>query len=453
MGHGSLQICVIFGFKVNSYQLGLEYLSRLTPWNGRGGFSLTELTRVMRRLGDPQDKLPAVHIGGTNGKGSVSAASAAILGACGYRVGLNISPHLQRVNERIVIDGLQVPDEFLGDFAYSVRQAAHREGVELSFHEAITALAFIGLYEAGVEWLVVEVGLGGRLDASNVISRPAATAIVSISFDHQAILGDTLAKIAAEKAGIVKPAAPLVTGDLPLDADTVISAKAKAVPHFKFGRDFNVASTEGGSIGFWGKEFVAGKDIRFDFTPPLAGAHQVHNLGVAAALGLVLGLPQERVKAGVEGVFWPARLEQVELSGLNLVLDCAHNTAGIASFISFLESSGASDIDLTFGVLDTKDWREMVAMLKPYVKVWRLLAPQSERALPLEALAAEIGVSGNGVRIECYGERYERCLEDIISERRGDRGFVTGSMYMVGRIRELLGVKERPLWRRVPSVL
>ncbi len=441
------------GLKVNSSQLGLEYLSRLTPWNGRGGFSLSELARVMGRLGDPQDKLPCVHIAGTNGKGSVSAASAAILGACGYRVGLNISPHLQRVNERIVIDGFQVSDEFLGDFAYSVRQAAHREGVELSFHEATTALAFIGLYESGVEWLVIEVGLGGRLDASNVISRPAATAIVSISFDHQAILGDTLAKIAAEKAGIVKPGVPLVTGYLPVEADTVISAKAQAGPHFKFGRDFNVIPKVDGAIGFWGKDFVGERDIRFDFSPPLAGAHQAHNLGVAAAIGLVLGLPQERVKAGVEGVFWPARLEVLELSGLNLLLDCAHNIAGVASFISFLESSGFKEIDLIFGVLDTKDWREMVAMLKPYVKVWRLLAPQSERALPLEALVAEIGISGNGVRIECYGERYEVCLEEIVSERRGDMGFVTGSMYMVGRIRELIGVQERPIWRRDAIVL
>jgi dihydrofolate synthase/folylpolyglutamate synthase len=353
----------------------------------------------------------------------------------------------------VVVDGLQVSDEFLGDFAYSVRQAAHREGVELSFHEAITALAFLGLYESGVEWLVVEVGLGGRLDASNVISRPAATAIVSISFDHQAILGDTIGKIAAEKAGIIKRGSPLVTGALPDEAGAVISAIARDIPHFKYGRDFKLASSLNSSIGFWGKEFVGGRDIRFEFIPSLAGAHQEHNLGVAAAIGLVLGLPQERVKAGIEGVFWPARLEVLELSGLNLVLDCAHNTAGIASFISFLESSGAANIDLTFGVLDTKDWREMVSMLKPYVGCWRLLAPQSERALPLEELAAEIKLSGNEVRVECYGEGYERCLMDIISDRGGDRGFVTGSMYMVGRMRELIGVRERPIWKRVSSVL
>jgi dihydrofolate synthase/folylpolyglutamate synthase len=436
---------------MNKSKAGYEYLATLRPWNGRGGFSLEELVRVLARLDNPQDKVPTVHVAGTNGKGSVSAATAAILARSGYRVGMNISPHLQKLNERIVIDGLSCSDEFIGEFAYAVRQAAHKELVELSFHEAITAVAFLGLWEVGVEWSVIEVGLGGRLDASNVISRPAATAIVTISFDHQAILGDTLGQIAAEKAGIIKPGSPLITGILGKEADSVVSKMAKGVPHYRFGRDFDARVKDDGStsvIGYWGKEFPIGKNISFDFKPGLLGRHQAHNLTVAATLGLVLGCTPEAVKEGIEGVFWPGRLEEVELSGLKLVLDCAHNPAGVESFTSFLDTRGVRGIDLTFGVLDSKNWQEMVNRLKPYVSTWRLLTPESDRALPLEQLVQELKISGTGVRVEVYGSDYERCLQEILSQAESGSAYITGSMYMLGRIRDMLSIPERPLWRR-----
>ncbi len=436
---------------MNRSRAGYEYLATLRPWNGRGGFSLDELIKVLKRLDNPQDKVPTIHVAGTNGKGSVSAATASILGRSGYRVGMNISPHLQKLNERIVIDGLACSDDFIGEFAYSVRQAAHKELVELSFHEAITAVAFLGLWEIGVEWSVIEVGLGGRLDASNVISRPAATAIVTISYDHQAILGDTLGQIAAEKAGIIKPGSPLITGILGKEADNVISKIAQHVPHYKFGRDFDARMKGEGvesSIEYWGKDFPVGKNLSFDFKPSLAGKHQAHNLTVAATIGLVVGCTIEAVKEGIEGVFWPGRLEEVDVSGIKLVLDCAHNPAGIDSFISFLDSRGARSIDLTFGVLDSKNWREMVTKLAPYVSTWRLLTPESDRALPMQELVNELQLSCAGVRIEQYGQDYERCLREILSQAEGGSAYITGSMYMLGRVREMLSIPERPLWSK-----
>jgi len=154
---------------VNKSHIGKEYLGKLTPWNGRGGFALEGIIKVLKRLGEPQESLPIVHIAGTNGKGSVSSAVASILGSAGYRVGLNTSPHLQTLNERIVIEGMPLEDTTLGEICYDIRTAADRELVELSFHEAITAASFLAFRELGVEWAVVEVGLGGRLDASNVI--------------------------------------------------------------------------------------------------------------------------------------------------------------------------------------------------------------------------------------------------------------------------------------------
>lgn len=436
---------------MNAVRAGLEYLGKLTPWNGRGGFALQYITAVLKRLGNPQDAIPTIHIAGTNGKGSVSSAVSSILGAAGYRVGLNVSPHLQSINERLVIDGLPVSDEFLGEFALEIRNAAARELVELSFHEAITALAFLSFRESGCEWAVMEVGLGGRLDASNVISRPAATAIVTIDYDHQAILGNTLGEIAREKAGIIKLGSPMICGNLPKEAANVIAKKAADIQLMTFRRDYGARELDGADAGgfvYWDKNYRSGVGDLFHYSTLLPGAHQGHNMAVAIKLGLTVGMTPEVCKSGVEGAFWPARLERIDTMGRPFVLDCAHNTAGIKAFTSFLEANNLHRLDLTFGVLDTKNWQSMVQALKPYVQTWRLLRPDSERALPEELLRAELGVSGTGIRVLGYGGDYERCLRDAIDEDNGQPAFVTGSMYMVGKLREMLAVPTKPLWRR-----
>jgi dihydrofolate synthase/folylpolyglutamate synthase len=436
---------------VNTVRSGLEYLSKLTPWNGRGGFALEYITKVLERLGNPQDSLPSIHIAGTNGKGSVSSAVSSILAASGYRVGLNTSPHLEQMNERLVVDGRSVSDEFLGEFAFAVRNAAQRALVELSFHEAITAIAFLGFREVGVEWMVMEVGLGGRLDASNVISRPAATAIVTIDYDHQAILGNTLAEIAREKAGITKPGTPMISGFLPKEAANAVSKVVTGVPLFRYGKDFGVAplpQINKSTFGYWDKNHGSGVGDLFHFSTPLPGMHQGHNMAVAAKIGLTVGMSQEDCRSGIEQVFWPGRLERIETVGRPYVLDCAHNGAGVSAFIEYIHACGEKGIDLTFGVLDTKNWQGMLQALKPHVGTWRLLRPESERALPEEELIRELGVSGTEVRILRYNKDYERCVRDTIAEDNGHPAFVTGSMYMVGKLRSMLSVPPKPLWKR-----
>ncbi len=438
------------GGTVNKAQTGISYLNTLTPWNGRGGFALEGISKVLKRLGQPQDSYPTVHIAGTNGKGSVSASVSSILGAAGYKVGLNTSPHLQLFNERIVIDGLPIDDQPLGEFCYDVRGAAAKEMVELSFHEAITAVTFLAFREIGVDWGVVEVGLGGRLDASNVISRPAATAIVTIDYDHQAILGNTLAEIAGEKAGIIKQGSPLISGLLPPEADRVVNAKGKVTKHYRYQTDYGVSPVKGevpNTFGYWGKDFPIAPITTFDFTSPLAGIHQAHNLSVAATIGLAIGMKPEIVKSGLEGVYWPARLEKLSVDGCSIVMDCAHNQAGIRAFIDYLQRAEAGLIDLTFGVLDTKNWREMIGMLSPHVRHWRLIKPDSERALPLELVEEEIRISGNEVRISSYGSDYEALARDMIRSSEGRTLFVTGSMYMIGKLRCILGLPVKPIWK------
>jgi dihydrofolate synthase/folylpolyglutamate synthase len=434
---------------VNKSHIGIGYLSKLTPWNGRGGFALEGIIRVLDRLGKPQDTLPIVHIAGTNGKGSVSSAVASILGASGYKVGLNSSPHLQVINERVVIDGIPIDDNALGELCYDIRTAADREIVELSFHEAITAVAFLAFRELGVDWAVVEVGLGGRLDASNVISRPAATSIVTIDFDHQAILGNTLAAIAGEKAGIVKPGSPLISGFLPSEAEKVVCQKAKDVKHYRFGTDFGCSYVDGEqsqTFGYWGKDLPVSPLTRFDFTSPLAGLHQGHNLAVAATIGLALGMTEEVVRSGISNVHWPARMEQVVVDGIELLMDCAHNPAGIRAFINYLRRRNEPLIDLTFGVLDTKNWQEMIQLLSPFVGHWRIILPDSERALPLERVRQEIALSGNDVRVSIYENDYERLVRELLDSSQEGKRYITGSMYMVGKIRNMLALPWKPLW-------
>ncbi len=443
---------VSHGGTVNKARLGIAYLNNLTLWNGRGGFSLEGIIRVLRRLGDPQDSYPTVHVAGTNGKGSVSCAVSSILGAAGYRVGLNTSPHLQLFNERIVIDGLPIDDHSLGEFCYDIRSAASKELVELSFHEAITAVSFLAFREIGVEWGVIEVGLGGRLDASNVISRPAATAIVTIDYDHQAILGNTLAEIATEKAGIIKPGSPLISGCLPMEAERVVHQKAAVTKHYRFATDYGVAQTPdvgGDTFGYWGKDFPISPMETFNFTSPLPGIHQGHNLAVAATVGLAMGMSAENVKKGIEGAYWPGRLEQLVVDGTPILMDCAHNQAGIRAFIQYLLRRNAGSIDLTFGVLDTKNWKEMISMLAPHVNHWRLIKPDSERALPLELVAAQIQLSGSDIKISVYEGDYDALVRDLVRTGDGETRYVTGSMYMIGRLRNALGVPLKPLWKAV----
>ena len=201
---------------------GLDYLATLTRWDGTGEFNLTALSRVLNYFGNPQDKVPSIHVGGTNGKGSVCVTTAAIIGAAGYRCGLATSPHLSRINERIVIDGHEVDDYSLSTLALELERSCVRKKETLTYHEALTAMSFLAFFENKVDWMVVEVGLGGTLDASNVISKPEISVITTIDFDHEDILGNSLRLIAREKAGIIKNGSRVVIGPMSAEAREII---------------------------------------------------------------------------------------------------------------------------------------------------------------------------------------------------------------------------------------
>lgn len=272
---------------------GRRFLASLTRWDGRGGFSLEPIQRVLVSLDNPQDKVPIIHVAGTNGKGSTSVMLSAIFGQEGKRVGLTISPHLNQVNERIVIDGLPVSDDLFEVSADAIRWGCEKTGESLSYHEALTAMAFFAFCEEGVELSVIEVGLGGRLDASNVIKKPLVSVITSIGLDHTDILGSSEEAIAAEKAGIIKPGSHVVVGArVSNEAFGVISNNAIGVGSSidRFGVEFSSILTEKGEGLYSGP---SSKGIVF--RPSLLGEHQIENGALALRVGEYLGVSIERV--------------------------------------------------------------------------------------------------------------------------------------------------------------
>lgn len=400
---------------------------------------------VMRELGDPQDRIKSVIVGGTNGKGSVSAALAAILGQGGSRVGLNISPHLTSVEERIVIDGVAVSSDDLNRAAIIIRDTAKAVGTFLSFHEAITATAYLLMHDLNCEWGVFEVGVGGRLDAANIIRNPEASVIVSVGLDHQLLLGDTISKIAREKAGIMRENTPVITGQMQPEAEKELSECALSVGarRYSYGRDYSVM-LESHEIPYfrsreWGDVALA---------PSLVGEHQIHNMSVAICAGRVLGSSIGNCSGGVSSVHWPARLERVSYHGREILLDCAHNVPGVEALCHYLRSRKLFNITCIFGAIKTKEWREMATRLAPYVSRWLLLEPVSEHAVSCLELSKFL--SGFDAKQEVFGGDYERLLAKVAGEK-GSGGIVaTGSIYMIGGLRALIVPNDRPLWHRIP---
>jgi dihydrofolate synthase/folylpolyglutamate synthase len=395
------------------------YLEGLRPLAMR--FGLERMERALAALGHPERRYPVLHVAGTNGKGSTCAMAAAALSAAGHRVGLYTSPHLVRFNERIAVDGVPVDDATLEARIGEVRRACpwHEAGGEddrLTYFEFATLLGLLEFAARGVGAAVVEVGLGGRLDATNAIARPAVTAVARIGLDHTQLLGDTVEQVAREKAGIFKPGVPAVAhGDQPPGVVEVLRAEAARV-----GAPFSVAPAD------W--EGVVG----------LRGPHQHANAGLAAAAlralasrGVAVG--DGAIARGIAGAVWPGRLEEVG----GVLLDGAHNPQGAAALAAALAAlHPGRPVELVFGVLADKDLAGMLLALRPAVRRLHVTAPASPRARPaaeVEALARSLGVEAHahgGLReaLECA----RRAAVD------GALVAVGGSLYVVGEARGLL---------------
>ena len=391
----------------------LERLYRLVPRGQKLG--LERMQAACARFGNPERSFTSVHIAGTNGKGTVAAFVTGMARAAGLRAGTYTSPHLQRFAERIVIDGSPIADEQLVPLLNHVMDGAP----ELTFFEVATLAAFLAFREAGVQLAILEVGLGGRLDATNVIPPPRVAAITRIAFDHMIELGDTLAKIAAEKAGIIKPGSAVVLGKLHPDARAVIEERA--------------AEVGARVVALGSPEPIPGAPLAYPRVALLGS-----NLAVAVTIGRELGWAPEILAQGVENTTWPGRNELLHRSGQDLtLLDCAHNPDGAVALSHALDPSVLADIEsrreiaLVFGALNTKNWRAMLRRLEQVAGQRIYVAPPVPKAVdPREMLQISPGEVAGSVE-----EALTRARELV-----GSKGVVVvaGSTFLVGAARALL---------------
>ena len=412
----------------NEYSTVLSSLYALEAAKGMD-FKLERVALALKSLGDPHKRFASVHIAGTNGKGSVAAMLHAMLSAAGHRVGLYTSPHLVSFTERIRVGVTEIAEDDVVALAREIRTAATVRGIELTFFEFVTVMAFLHFARSRVDLAVVEVGLGGRLDATNVLD-PVAAVVTTIGLDHQEFLGDSIESIAREKAGIIKPGRPVVVGNVPDQARAVLAATAQEVGasvHW-LGRDFSGSPSGPFHYSGFGTELE-------NLVLPLRGQHQRDNATIAIAAALQLrdrfGIPDAAIRRGISEVRWPGRLDVVQRNPL-IVLDGAHNVDGVTALVNELPNIvGGRGVHLLFGVMRDKRWRPMVEALGPYVAhvtVAPTLPPRGEDpAVLARAFARYCPVSIASSPLQGLEALLNAAGED-------DALLVAGSLFLVGEV-------------------
>jgi dihydrofolate synthase/folylpolyglutamate synthase len=418
-------------------------------------FNLENIIVLDERLGHPSRAYPTAHIAGTNGKGSTAAFLESILRHAGLRTGLNTSPHLEKINERIRIDGKEISDE---DFA-AVSTRIHEVIEELlaegklrghpTYFECVTAMAMEYFAQQRVDFAVFEVGLGGRLDATNILA-PAVTIITPVDFDHENFLGHSLREIAAEKAGILKPNTPVVAARQLLEAREVILKRAKelACPLIETNIAYCIHEKPAGIRQAGSENFLAGtisatieevsSGWSLDISPSLAGQVQVHNALSAVAAARILAkdslhIADDAIAAGISNTVWPGRLEKLQTHP-DVYLDGAHNPAAARELAAFLVQNFASrKIWLIYGALRDKSVDEVAGWLFPLAAEVIFTEPRTPRSISASQLA----------EIAAYHARHsetiadsEKALDYVLAKAQPDDAiFVCGSLYLVGQLR------------------
>jgi dihydrofolate synthase/folylpolyglutamate synthase len=405
-----------------TYSESVRFLYSLGNEIQTAKFGLDRITRLLESLGSPHRAGRFVHVAGTNGKGSTCAMIEVGLRAAGVRTGLYTSPHLIEPTERIQIAGQPISETQFAEACTQVHELAERmlSSGELDLHptyfEMVTAMAFLLFARQQIDTIVLEVGLGGRLDATNVVN-PALTVITPVDFDHQFFLGDTLAKIAAEKAGILKPGVPAIFAEQPAEAETILRAHAKG-PYI-LARDWAITDLV---IDERGSKF---KMRGLDIVCPLAGQHQVENARTAAIALHQLGISP----AGIAQTRWPGRLEQVSRQP-EIILDGAHNPAGTRALADYIRRFYSGQrIWIIYGVMGDKAVGEMASLLFPLANRVIVTAPANSRAMPPEEIPAP-GATITHTVSEAIALLQQAIPDDVI--------FITGSLFVVGEARALL---------------
>lgn len=408
-------------------------------------FDLENIAVLAERLGHPERAYPSAHIAGTNGKGSTAAFLDSILRHAGYRTGLYTSPHLERINERIRVGGEEIPDADFGETftrIHSLIEELLAEGslrAHPTYFECVTAMAFEYFARRRIEVGVFEVGLGGRLDATNIL-KPDVCIITRIDFDHENFLGHSLLEIAAEKAGILKPGVPVVLADQHPEAREVILSRAKALgcPVVDAGAAYRIEAfrVEDGRARARVTENASGWAVQL--APQLAGRFQMQNAVNAVAAARVLrdagfAISDEGIQQGIANAEWPGRLEKLQ-SHPDIYLDGAHNPGAGRELAAFWEENFAGRrIFVIYGALRDKAVDEIAGILFPHAAEVIFTEPRTSRAISATQLAE---IAAHHAAKSAIIADAEQALDYALSQASAqDAIFVTGSLYLVGQIR------------------
>lgn len=416
-----------------TYPETLDFLFSLHRFGIKLG--LEAITDILDRLDNPQHGYATLHVAGTNGKGSSSAMVAAILQASGYLVGLYTSPHLIDFRERIRVQGADISEEAVCGLIAQIRRTANSL-TALTFFEFTTALAFLHFRNEHVDIAVVEVGMGGRFDATNVLN-PIGILITGISFDHEAYLGDSLQMIAREKAGIITQKAPVVLGPMPEDILQIFETQAGKwlAPCFRMGRDFSFLETSATTFTYQGPRWTIP-----ELQTNLLGRHQMVNATNALALletavDETFPISPLAIRTGLQGVKWRGRLEVVNRNPL-LIVDGAHNLAGAHVLFDFLHSQihdGAGrKLILVVGMMRDKNLQGFLHVLLPLVDHLILTQPQMERAASVDELKHAVNRED---LVPCLlADSWEAVCQAKEMANPSDVICVTGSLFLVGEV-------------------
>jgi len=395
---------------------------------------LSTIRKILTDLGDPQDAFACIHVAGTNGKGSVASSLASILHHSGYKTGLYTSPHLVRFNERIQVNNRPISNEKVVA-SYSAVKDAHFGKRDPTFFEFTTAMALFEFAAQKVDWAVIETGMGGRLDATNIIN-PALSIITNISLEHREYLGNTLTQIAGEKAGIIKNRTPVVTGVRQRKAFTEIEriAAKKKAPLFRLGTDFKVRRNQEQVFSYFGIG-----NIWHNLKTALPGSYQVDNAAlVLAACELIsknnTAITLNNIQEGLSKNHWPGRLEIISHNPF-IILDGAHNLAAARNLAKFLSTNLAGKaITLVIGILDDKPYKGMLKSLLTTTNRVILTRAKIDRALePRRLYEVAKNFNQDVTIIPDVGQAIKKAVE---TTPRHGAICIAGSLYVVGEAKE-----------------
>jgi dihydrofolate synthase/folylpolyglutamate synthase len=409
-------------------------------------FNLENITVLLERLGRPDRAFPTVHIAGTNGKGSTAAFLESILRDAGFRTGLNTSPHLERLNERIRIGGEEISDELFAETftrVYGVLEQLLAEGklrAHPTYFECVTAVAFEAFARERVDFAVIEVGLGGRLDATNIIT-PVVSVVTRIDFDHENFLGHSLREIAGEKAGILKHGVPVVIAEQYPEAREVLLQRAAELycPVTEPAAVFQVENErmEDGCVR--ATVSAVGGARTYELKPQLRGQFQLKNAMNAVAVAQVLQdrgyqVSSGNIEHGIATSEWPGRLERLQ-ERPDVYLDGAHNPGAARELARFLEENFQErKVFMVFGAMRDKAVDEVTGMLFPHAFEVLFTAPRNPRAIGAEQLAEMAGHHAGKYSVHADAE--EAMEAAMAKAGSGDAVFITGSLYLVGQLRQ-----------------